>query len=432
MARQHVIAVSWSVLGILAINCPLSGSEPSGIRRPATSPVVAKRPAVQKPRPFEWGNWRGPDRNGISRESEWDPNWGEDGPKELWRASVGIGFSSITVVQGRVFTMGNVDDVDMVWCLDANNGKRIWRHQYPCRRDPKSYEGGPSATPTVYDYKVYTLSKQGHLYCLNVADGRVAWRKNISKDLGFEIPKWGFASSPLILDKTLIVNAGAGGIALDRRSGKVLWQSARTPSGYATPVPFQYAGKRYLAIFSHRSLEVVGSDDGGKLWSVPWKTRWDVNAADPIISDGKIFISSGYNRGCALIKIGRTPETLWENKNMRNRFSSCVLLNGYLYGIDGFDKPTLRCISFETGEVQWSYERLGKGSLMAADGKLIILGGKGELVIAEASPEAFKPISRAQVLTRKCWTVPVLAGGRIYARNAFGDLVCLDVSKKQK
>jgi outer membrane protein assembly factor BamB len=350
----------------------------------------------------EWPNWRGPDYNGISRETEWDPNWGEEGPKKLWKASVGTGFSTVTVAYGRVFTMGNVDDVDIVSCLDANTGKRVWRHQYVCPKDPNNYEGGPSATPTVYDFKVYTLSKQGHLYCLKVPNGQVAWRKNIRRDFGLKAPKWGFASSPLVLHRMLVLNAGAAGIALDARNGKVLWRSAKTQGGYATPVPFQHAGKRYLAIFSRRSLEVVDSQDGRKLCATPWKTKYDVNAADPIISDGKVFISSGYNRGCSLIKIGETPETLWENRNMRNQFSSSVLLGGYLYG---FDESTLRCISFETGDVKWSQEGLGKGSLSAADGKLIVLS---ECLPGSAGPSRYWPgegyMPAMHSVTSSVWT----------------------------
>jgi outer membrane protein assembly factor BamB len=159
-------------------------------------------------------------------------------------------------------------------------------------------------------------------------------------------------------------------------------------------------------------------------------TKWDINAADPILIGDKLFIST-FDRGCALLQLTPgEPKSVWENKNMANHFNSCVYLNGHFYGIDGnTDQPDkdLRCLDGRTGEVKWKHKGFGLGSLLAADGKLIVLGERGELVVAEASPDAFKPLARAQVLGGKCWTTPVLANGRLYCRNAQGDLVCLDV-----
>jgi outer membrane protein assembly factor BamB len=160
---------------------------------------------------------------------------------------------------------------------------------------------------------------------------------------------------------------------------------------------------------------------------------YDVNAADPILSDDKVFISSGYERGASLIKVNSNGKTekLWENKNMRNHMNSSVLLNGALFGIDGNSGPkaTLKCIDFETGAIKWNKEGVGSGALMAADNKLIVLSEKGELFIAEANPKEYKELARAQVIGGKNWTVPVLANGRIYCRNAKGDLVCVDVKQ---
>jgi outer membrane protein assembly factor BamB len=180
-------------------------------------------------------------------------------------------------------------------------------------------------------------------------------------------------------------------------------------------------------------VAAVRLKDGKELWRYPWKTGWDVNAADPIISGGKIFISSGYNHGGALLDVsGGKPKLLWENKNMRNHFNSCVLLAGFLYGFDGDagqETTTLKCLELLSGTVKWA-EKIGIGGLMAADGKLIVLSEKGELMVVEATPEKFKSISRAQALDGKCWTTPVLANGNIFCRNAKGDLICLDVSGK--
>lgn len=376
----------------------------------------------------DWYRWRGPDLNGISRETGWQATWPESGPKPLWKAAVGTGFSSFSVSRGRVYTMGNTNETDTVYCLDAQSGQIVWKHSYPCPLDPKNFEGGPAATPTVDGDRVYTFSRKGDAYCLDAATGKVVWSRNLHREPGAEIPTWGFASSALIAGERVILNAGDAGVALDKKSGDVLWNSGKGPGGYATAMPLSAGRDQCLAVFSRQSLVAVKVADGQEQWRYPWKTAYDVNAADPIIAGDRVFISSGYNRGATLIRInGSQPEKVWESKNMRNHFNSCVLWREHLYGVD---EAELRCLAFDTGEVKWKYPQFGKGSLMLADGKLIGLSEKGELIIAEATPAAFKPISRAQVLTGKCWTMPVLSNGHIYCRNASGNVVCLEVSGK--
>jgi outer membrane protein assembly factor BamB len=374
----------------------------------------------------DWYRWRGPDLNGISKETGWNAQCPAGGPKQLWEASVGTGFSSFSVSQGKVYTMGNSNATDTVYCLEARTGKVLWSHSYSCPLEPKNFEGGPCATPTVADGRVYTFSRKGELFCLDAAKGGVIWTKNLNKELGLEIPTWGCASSALVEGNLVVVNMGSAGAAFDPASGKLAWASEKKPGAYATPVPLTIGGERCLAILSQQSLIAVKTAGGQQVWSYPWKTSYDVNAADPILDGDKIFISSGYNHGGSVVKMGgAAPEKVWENKNMRNHFNTCVLWQGYLYGPDD---SGLRCLAFDTGELKWTYGEFGKGSLMIADGKLVCLSEKGELIIAEPTPAAFKPISRAKVLTGKCWTMPVLSNGLIYCRNAVGDVVCLDVS----
>jgi len=376
----------------------------------------------------DWPCWRGPDRNGISSETGWQAQWPAEGPKRLWQASVGTGFSSFSVSDGRVFTMGNSNNTDWVFCLEAGTGRKVWGQSYPCPLDPKNFEGGPCATPTVADGRIYTFSRKGDLFCLGAAKGTVLWSKNLNRELGLEIPTWGCASSALVEGAMVVVNMGSAGVALDARTGKVIWVSAKTSGAYATPVPLTLGSERCLAILTRQSLVAVRTADGRQLWSYPWKTLYDVNAADPIVDGDRFFISSGYEHGCAVLKVaGPAPEKVWENKNLRNHFNSCVLWQGHLYGPDD---SGLRCVVFETGDLKWTDPEFGKGSLMVADGKLVALSEKGELIIADPTPAAFKPISRAQVLTGKCWTTPLLSNGHIYCRNAVGDVVCLDVSGK--
>ena len=377
----------------------------------------------------DWPRWRGTDFNGISKETGWSTSWPREGPKQLWKANVGTGFSSIAVSNGRAYTLGNVNDTETIYCLEANTGKVLWKHSYACSTDPNLYEGGPNATPTVDRSTVYTFSRKGHVFALDAETGNVVWSKNIHDELGLRIPSWGFSGSPLVDGKLLIINAGPAGTALDKATGKVVWSSGKEPAGYSSPVPFEDGPTRAVLLFSIKALSAVNPEDGQLLWEHPWKTSWGVNAADPVIVGDKIFISSGYNQGCALLQVvGNKVSVLWQNENMRNHFNSSLAVGDNVYGFD--ESSEFKCLDLQTGSIRWSEQSLGKGSLIGADGKLIVLGEKGQLVVAEPSSEAFKPVARAQVLGGKCWTSPVLANGKIYCRNAKGDVVCVDVSGK--
>jgi len=384
----------------------------------------------------DWPNYRGPSHNGITRETNWSSTWPEAGPKTLWKKSIGTGFSSFAVAEGRVYTMGNTGKkgkTDIVYCFDAKTGRDIWTHAYPCPLEPKYYEGGTLATPTVDGAKVYTLSKMGDLFCLNAATGTVIWQKQLNKTMGYALPTWHFSSSPLVQGEMLVLNIGDAGLALNKNTGALVWENGKGKCGYSTPMPFSMNGKPGLAIFGMNSVLAISPEDGKKLWQFEWKTKHDVNAADPIVAGNKVFISSGYGRGCALLEInGNTVNKIWESKAVRAQMNCLVLRDGYLYG---FDDKILKCIKMQDGSEQWADKSMGKGALMMSeDGRLIIMSDKSELVIAQANPDKLNVLARAQILPdKKCWTTPVLANGRIYARNTPedepGELVCIDVSQ---
>ncbi len=381
---------------------------------------------------YDWPHWRGPNYDGVSAETGWSTSWPKEGPKQLWKAEIGTGFSSVTVSNGRLYTMGNVNKEETIFCFDSETGKTLWKHSYPCGLNPKMYEGGPGATPAVDGNEVYTLGNEGQIFCFDTASGKIVWSTHAQNDLKAKYPNWGFEGSPLILDQMVILNVGASGVALDKKTGKKIWETGPGAASYATPIPFTIGGTHGIAVFA--ALEIVGLDasSGKEFWKYSWSNGNKINAADPIISDNKIFISTGYGKGCALLDLSQgKPSLVWESKEMKNQTSSSVLWKGYLYGYDGqIDKDSpLKCLDFQTGKVQWVQKVGNAGSVAIADGKLILLTTSGELVVAEASPEAYKEITRAQVIGGKCWSVPVLSNGRIYARNAQGTLVCLDVKK---
>jgi outer membrane protein assembly factor BamB len=235
--------------------------------------------------------------------------------------------------------------------------------------------------------------------------------------------------SPVIVDDLMILNIGSAGVALNKQNGEIVWESGQGTSGYASAVPFEKDGIKSVAMFGKDSLQIIDADTGKVTASYEWKTSYNVNAADPVVSGDEILITSGYGHGAALLKRG--PEGLsevWKSKKMRSQMSGPVLIDGYLYG---FDDNKLVCLDWKTGEQKWSEKSPKKGSLSAAGDKLIVIGEKGELLIAEATPQGYQQIASAQVLDGRCWTMPVLSKGRIYVRNAKGHLVCVDVQKKK-
>jgi len=376
----------------------------------------------------EWHRWRGPEANGISAESV--EAWPASGPKVLWQAEVGLGFSSIAVAAGRAFTMGFSDDADVVTCLDVANGKALWRHSSPGSRMENVYEGGPNATPTVDGGTVYAFRRRGNIYALEAATGKVLWERDLARELNTKMPEWGFSSSPLVEGNLVLLNLGSAGVGLDKKTGAIVWKSGPTASGYATPVPFDFQGRHFVALFVAQELVALDPQSGKVAWRHPWRTRDDINAADPVIVGDKLLLSSGDNRGGAVLQLTKAaPEVLWENKNLRAQFTPPVVLEGFIYGLDGNagERATLRCVDLATGAVKWTGPAVGTGGILAARNRLLVLSDKGELLLCAASPEGFKLLAQAKILDGKCWTNPALNAGRLYARNARGTLVCLEL-----
>ena len=381
----------------------------------------------------DWPHWRGPNRNGISAETGWLDTWPASGPPIAWKAEVGVGFSSFAVANGRVVTIGYANDQDSVVCLDAEKGTVLWRHSYDADLGNKFFEGGPTSTPTVDSGRVYTIGREGDVFCFDAATGKVIWTVNLQKDGGYPVPAWGFGGSPLVFENLLVLNVGDAGVALDKATGKVVWKSAATEPGYSTPLPMKRGDETHLLLGSARSYVAVNARSGREAWRVKWVTQYNVNAADPVVDGDRVFISTGYQKGCALLQLGKSePEIVVQSRVLRTQMNPAVLEGGHLYAVDGdtTEKTSLKCVEFASGAEKWSRPLAGSGSVAVADNRLIVLSGAGELMIAPVSSESFTPTARANVLTGKCWTVPVLANGRIYCRNAEGTVVCVDVRKK--
>jgi outer membrane protein assembly factor BamB len=236
----------------------------------------------------------------------------------------------------------------------------------------------------------------------------------------------------LVHENLLVLNVGDAGLALDKNTGKVVWQSANKSAAYSTPLPLQRSGKWIGLLANAAAYVAVDLADGKEIWRVRWLTEYGVNASDPIVAGDRMFISTGYGKGGACFKLGAgEPEQVWKTKLLRTQLNAAVLYKGYLFGADGdtTERATLKCLTFATGEEKWAQTGFGSGGVIVADGKLIALSGVGELMVAPATSTAFKPVSRAQVLGGKCWTAPVLANGLIYCRNSRGDVTVVDARK---
>jgi outer membrane protein assembly factor BamB len=385
----------------------------------------------------DWPNWMGPDHDGVSDETGWSTDWPADDLPLLWDYELGTGFSSVSIVDGLLYSMGHERGQETVWCLNADTGDVVWSHSYDAEKNPNLYEGGPGATPTVDGEFVYTLSVDGRLLCLNRQAGDVVWEKELLLDLDVRMHEWGFNASPYILDDQLILEAGRV-VSYDKRTGNKNWQTERHPAGYGSVSAFSVDGESLVASLDCAGLRITSARDGSAVAFTAWKSPYRTNSTTPIIVGDRIFISTGYNVGCGLFHLRRhgTESSLVEvysSKEMRNHFNNCVLLDGFLYGFDGNSNlgrvVTLKCMDASTGGVQWTQRGLGCGSLMIADGKLVILTDKGQLVVAAASPTGFVEQSRSAFLSGKCWTVPVLLNGRIYGRNARGRLACVKLPR---
>ena len=371
----------------------------------------------------DWPRFRGPNGDGISTETGLRTSWPEEGPELLWRAPVGEGFSGISVVGDRLFTMYGRDRSEWVAGFDAGSGRELWRY----RSDGLYRDGqgnGPRSTPTVDGALVFALGAQGRLHALDAESGQEVWSRDLVDDYGARRPTWGISTQPLIHGNLLLVNvggrSGASIVAFDKRTGNEVWRSQDDLAGYAAPLRIKIGGLTQIVFFTAEGLVSVSPTSGELYWRAPWKTSLDVNAAAPVfVAPDKVFVSSGYDKGAALLRIRTngaraSAAEVWRSRVMRNRFSSSIHYDGYIYG---FDETTFKCIDADSGEMMWRSRGLGHGSLILADGHLIILSDRGVLALVEASPAGYKEKARTRVLGGKTWTPPTLAGGRLYLRN---------------
>lgn len=370
----------------------------------------------------DWSQWRGPARDGKSTETGLLRKWPEAGPRQVWRAQgLGQGYSSVTISAGKVYTLGQRDDIQYVMAFDEATGKKLWEvangKAYRERRGD-----GPRSVPTVEGNQLWAFSADGTLACLNSQTGKKIWSLNVTEKFGASVPHWGYSESPLIDGDRLILVAGGPGasvVALNKNTGAVVWKSQSEEAAYSSAILAQVGAVKQVIVFTSSSVLGLRADNGERLWRYDKVANRTANVATPIFHNNHVFVSSDYGTGCALLKL--TPnggsQEVYFNTDMKNHHATSVLVGDTLFG---FSSAILTAMKFQTGEVAWRDRSVGKGSLTFADGLLFLVSEGGVVGLAEANPTAYKELSRFSLPNRSerpTWAHPVVSNGRLYVRD---------------
>jgi outer membrane protein assembly factor BamB len=394
----------------------------------------------------DWPQFLGPTRNGVYPGNDLGDSWPAQGPPVVWQKSVGQGFSGPVVAQHKLILFHRLHNRETIECLDAASGKQLWLFDYSTGyRDDFGFDEGPRATPAIADGRVFTFGAEGMLHCLDFASGKKLWSVNTKAD--FDAPKgfFGMACSPLVESNAVLLNIGgkngAGIVAFDTATGKLLWRASQDEASYSSPSVATIAGQRRAFFFTRHSLTALDPATGKIAFEYPWvpTESASVTTATPVIVDDYIFISACYGTGAILLRDQNdSPKKIWSSADVLcNHYATSVYKDGFLYGIDGradpgfSPAPSLRCVEFKTGKLRWSDDSLGAASVTLAGNHLLILTERGELIRAPASPDAFKPDARAQILPFQVRAFPAIADALLYARSK-DKLLCVNLGKLSK
>lgn len=409
------------------------------MRRLFAAAIVLALGIVARAAAFDWPQFLGPDRNGTYAGPPLNETWGPSGPKVVWRKQVGQGFAGPAVVQGRVLLFHRVGNEEVLESLDAKTGMSTWRYAYPTTyRDDFGFDEGPRAVPVVADGIVYTFGAQAQLHAVDLAKGTRVWSHDSMKEFGVPKGFFGQGGSPLVEGGRVIANVGgdkAGVIAFDAKTGKVVWTATSDNASYSSGVAATIGGHRTAVFLTRDNLLGLDPATGMIQFQRRWRSRNNasVNAATPLVVGDQLFVSSEYGPGAAVMRVeGSKLVDLWNSDDvLSNHYATSVYKDGYLYGYHGRQEfgPSFRAVEFKTGTVKWSQDQFRAGSVLLAGDKLLILREGGEMILAPASPQAFKPIARAQILNGVVRPYAALADGFLYVRNE-NTLLCLDLRKQ--
>ncbi|MFO8012054.1 MAG: PQQ-binding-like beta-propeller repeat protein [Phycisphaerae bacterium] len=411
--------------------------------RPAAAllAAVAAWTAGAAPAPAgDWPRYLGPNQDGTSEETGLLLDWPEGGPPVVWTKRLGASFSPPVVAGDRLVVFHRIANDEVLECVTAAAGGRLWEFRYPTRyTDRYRYNGGPRSSPAIDGDRVYAYGAEGMLTCLDLATGRKVWQRPLNQDLSAPQAFFGVGVPPVVEGDLLLLNPGAPGgagiVGVDKATGAVRWKATDHGASYSTPVVRTVRGRRLVFVLTAEGLVVLHPATGKVHATMPFRSvyRESVNAASPVVVGDRVFLSAAYRVGSALVEV--TPEgleTVWRNKkNMQNHWATSIYAGGVLYGSHGRHgrEAVARCIDWDTGLVLWESPRgLGRMTFTLAEGHLLVMGELGHLLLVEATPLGYTEKARAKVLAPPCWGPPVLAGGLLYVRNETV-LTCLDMRK---
>jgi outer membrane protein assembly factor BamB len=378
----------------------------------------------------DWPQFRGPQQNGVSVEKGLLRSWPESGPKVVWKKPIGSGFSSVTIVGDALYTLAVEGESETAYRLRESDGEVVWRVPLgPVF--PEAFGNGPRSTPTVDGDVIYVLSATGRLHALKTKDGARIWEVDVMKTFNAPSPLRGFSPSPVVDGDLLVLEVGGtegkAVVGLDKKTGQTRWTALDGKPGYVTPLAVTIDGVRQYVLVRTAEGDIVSLAADGKLhWRYPWKRG--AIASPLFLPPNRIFASASDDIGAVLLEVGTADgkaavKEVWNNRLMKNHFSSSVLYEGHIYG---FDNASLKCIVAATGEQRWVRRGYGKGSLVAADGLLFILSDQGQVILAEATPEGFQEKGRIKAMEGKTWTAPALSHGRLFLRDE-DEMIVLDL-----
>jgi outer membrane protein assembly factor BamB len=393
---------------------------------------------------LDWPQYLGPTRNGVYSGPPLAATWPAGGPKKVWQKSVGEGFAGPVVAGDRVILFHRVMNQEVVEALDAKTGDSRWRYAYPTTyRDDFGFDEGPRAVPVVAGGRVYTFGAEGQLTAVDVATGQKVWNVDTMRRFNVRKGFFGAAGSPLVENGRVIANIGgkdgvkgAGIVAFNADTGAVLWTATDHDASYSSGVSATFAGQPTAVFFTRNGLVGLDPSNGAIRFQRQWRSRLaaSVNAATPLVVGDTIFVSATYGTGAAAIQVqGGQLKDIWSGDEiLSNHYASSVYSNGVLYGYHGRQEfnPSFRAVDFKTGTVKWNVDAFHAGSVTLVGDRLLILKETGELILAAATPQAYRPLAQAQILPMTVRSLPALSDGFLYARNndTHKDvLVCLDL-----
>jgi outer membrane protein assembly factor BamB len=382
-----------------------------------------------------WPQWRGPERSGVSGETGLAKSWPSSGPPTVWSVSgLGEGYGSLAIRGDRIYVQGVRDRQSVVFCLSRTDGKTAWVTGLAGRTE-QDRGSGPRGTPTLDGDRLYALAENGELVCLHTQDGAKLWRRNILQDFKGHNPNWLLSESPLIDGDRVIVTPGgpnATVVALDKASGKTIWTSEGLSdnAAYSSCILADVQGVRTIMALTSQAGVGIRAGDGKPMWRYERVANRTANIATPVFHDNKVFYTSAYGTGCALLGLTAQngavkAEEIYFSRDMQNHHGGVVFLNGYLYG---YSNNILTCLEYGTGRVAWKDRSVGKGCLMTADGSLYLLSESNVAGLADATPDGYREKGRFSIPDQgwPSWAHPVVCGGQLYIRNQ-GWLACYRV-----